>query len=316
MLDVIAVTAPIFIIMAIGYAAVRADLLAKAELRALGKFVINFALPALILKALSQRPIAEILNVPYLAVYALGSVTVMLGGVAVAYFIRRRSLPVSALYGTGMAFPNSGFIGYPIVLQVLGPPGLVALTLTMIVENMVLMPLAILLMESRAGSGDKAYRVALAAFARLFRSPIILAIVVGFLLASFDLHPPAPVARVIDMLAAASGAVALFVIGGNLVGLEVKGMFGDVALIMVGKLLLHPLAVFAALQLVPAFDPTLQRAAVMFACSPMMSIYPILGQKYGQEGFCSAALMATTTASFVTISSFLWLIEAGGYFAR
>ena len=55
--------------------------------------------------------------------------------------------------------------------------------------------------------------------------------------------------------------------------------------------------------------------AVTLACVPMLSIYPIIGQKYGQEGLCAAALVATTAASFLSISAILWLIETSGIFA-
>jgi hypothetical protein len=49
----------------------------------------------------------------------------------------------------------------------------------------------------------------------------------------------------------------------------------------------------------------LQVAAVLFACAPMMSIYPIMGQKYGHEGLCAATLLAATVTSFFSISSML-----------
>ena len=32
-------------------------------------------------------------------------------------------------------------------------------------------------------------------------------------------------------------------------------------------------------------------AVVLLACMPMMSIYPVLAQKYGHDGFCAAALL-------------------------
>ena len=57
---------------------------------------------------------------------------------------------------------------------------------------------------------------------------------------------PAPLFKAVDMLALASAPVALFVIGGTLAGARVRGMFGDVAVITVGKLLLHPAAVLVA----------------------------------------------------------------------
>lgn len=105
-----------------------------------------------------------------------------------------------------------------------------------------------------------------------------------------------------------SAAVSLLVIGGTLVGLKTKGMRRDVTAIASSKLLLHPLAVGLMMWLAPPSDPTLRAAAVVFAATPMLSIYPILAQRYGFEEMCAAALLLATVMSFVTISVALWLL--------
>jgi len=43
----------------------------------------------------------------------------------------------------------------------------------------------------------------------------------------------------------------------------------------------------------------------------MLSIYPILAQKYGFEEMCAAALLLATVLSFVTISLAIWVINHG-----
>jgi hypothetical protein len=78
LLDVIAITGPIYLAIAIGHAATHAGLFAKADMQVLGKFVINVAPPALIFRALSTRPIAEVFNPGFLVAYALGSLTLMI----------------------------------------------------------------------------------------------------------------------------------------------------------------------------------------------------------------------------------------------
>jgi predicted permease len=185
----------------------------------------------------------------------------------------------------------------------------------MIVENVLMLPLALAIADSGTREKGRLLAGLAGSFAGLLRSPIILAIAVGFGFALLRIAPPKPVAQAIDMLAVASAPVALFVIGGTLVGLEVRGMIGDVVQIMLGKLLLHPLAVGAAFALLPAVDPSLRAAALTFACVPMFTIYPLIGYRYGQEAMCAAALLATTAASFVTISVALWLFEASGVLA-
>ena len=84
----------------------------------------------------------------------------------------------------------------------------------------------------------------------------------------------------------------------------------DIATVTFGKLVLHPLLVFLILWLLPPLDPQLRIAAVVLAGMPMLSLYPIVAQRYHHEGFCAAALLVTTVASFVSISTLLWAMHA------
>jgi malonate transporter len=111
----------------------------------------------------------------------------------------------------------------------------------------------------------------------------------------------------LDMLARASTPVALIVIGGTLVCLEVRKMVGDIAAISLGKLVIHPVLVAGLVMLLLPDDP-LGRVGIVLAAAPMFSVYPIIGQRYGQEDLCAAALFVATAASFLTLNLLLWLI--------
>jgi len=94
----------------------------------------------------------------------------------------------------------------------------------------------------------------------------------------------------------------------------VRGMRSQVALITVGKLLLHPAAVWAAVLLLPmmglpALTGELRAAAVLSAAMPMLGIFPLLAQRHGHEGFAAAALLAATVLSFFPLSAILWLLK-------
>lgn len=81
MFDVLAVTGPIYFVVAVGYACTRAGLFERADMRVFGKFVIHIALPALLFNAVAQRSVAEVLNPVFIAAYAMGSVAASLAGV-------------------------------------------------------------------------------------------------------------------------------------------------------------------------------------------------------------------------------------------
>lgn len=312
LLDILAITGPIYVLIAIGYGAVRLRMLAAAELRALGVFVISFALPALLFKALSQRALGELIDPHALLVYVLASLLVAALGIAITAFAQRRGLQAGAMSAMGMAVSNSAFIGLPIAQPLFGAAASAHLAIYLVVESMIMLPLLMTIAEIGGSGQARAGKVLRNVLGSLARNPMILGIVAGVLCSLFGLHIPLPLMRAVDMLASASAPVALFYIGGTLAGLSVRGMGADIGLIMGGKLGLHALAVFQLLMLVPGVDPGIRAALILNACMPMASIYPIVAQKYGQQDVAAAALVATTVMSFLTISAAVWLMKATG----
>ncbi|HEY8356013.1 MAG TPA: AEC family transporter [Ramlibacter sp.] len=316
--DVLAVTGPIYLVVLLGWLATRGGLFARADMRVFGKYVINISLPALLFNALSQRSVAEVLNPVFIAAYAGGSLLAMALGIAWA---RRAGKPLSAaaIVGMGMSCPNSGFIGFPLVAQLFGPANAgVALALAMVVENFLLLPLALALADSDVGErgagqgrGER-LRLALAQSARsVARNPMIWGIAVGFLFSLLGWRLPEPMARTVNLVAAACASLSLFVIGGSLVGIQLHGLRRDVAVIATGKLLLHPLAVLLFVVLLPPMARELQVALVVMAAVPMLAIYPVLAQKHGHDTMAAAAQLGTTVASFFTLTAVLWVVQRG-----
>ncbi|MGA6097392.1 AEC family transporter [Stutzerimonas marianensis] len=308
MLSILAITAPIFILIAIGFVSSRAALVSRDQVAGMGRFVITLALPALVIRALLERPLHEVIHWNYLIGYGLGSLLIFGLGYAFARLVRKDNLSGSALAGLGMSVSNSGFVGYPIVVLVVGGPAAVALALGMMIENALLIPLALTLAELGRQNGGNVGTALLGTLRNLVRHPVLIAIVLALLMATLDVRPPTFVMRAIDMLAQASAPVALFVIGASLNGLKPGGMALDVGQLLIGKLILHPLLVWLCFSLLPISDPALRTAGVLMAAAPMMSIYPILGARYGLEQRCAAGLVAATVMSFLSISAFVWLM--------
>lgn len=314
MLDVLAITAPIYLVVAAGYLCTRAGLFERADMRVFGKYVINLALPALLFNALSRRSVGEVLEPVFIAAYAFGSLAAL--GIGIAWARRSgKGLAASAIVGMGMSCPNSGFIGFPLVAQVFGPSTAgVGLALAMVVENFITIPLALAIAESAGGEGGGSRGARLRrAFAQsmrgVARNPMIHGIALGFAFSLFGWQLPAPLARTVDLFALACASLSLFVAGGSLVGIQLRGAARDVAVIAAGKLLLHPLAVVLALLLLPPMDSQLRLALVLMAAVPMFGIYPIMAQKYGQDGLAAAAQLGATVASFFTLTGMVWFLQ-------
>ncbi len=318
MLDILAITSPIYIAILTGFIATRCGWFDKAAMRHFGAFVIKLALPALVFRAVAQRQIGEILNVTYLVAYAGGSLAL----VALCYFCCRRlarfDRSTSAVYAMGMTVSNSGFIGYPILLLTFAPVAGVALALNVIVENVLMLPLLLTMADrGRADAVTQAlpwYKVAGEILVRLAGNPIVLGTAGGLLVSLLGIKLPAPVDRAVAMFALTSSALSLFVIGGTLVGLPIRPLARRALPVVVSKLVGHPAAVLAAALLLPLagltpLEPMLLMGAVMLAAMPMASIYPILSQAYGHEDFSATALVITVIASFFSLSALLWMMH-------
>lgn len=307
---VLGITGPIFALIGLGWLVTRAGVFQAGDLRALGRYVVMLALPALIFRAVTAHDLASLVDGGYLAAYLGGSLATL----AIGYgFGRRAGLDgaASTFQAMGMACANSGFIGYPMLLIALPALADRALALNMTVENLVMIPLVLVFAE-RSGPGGGAVRTA----RRVGTNPIVLALAAGLAVALTGVRVPAAIVQALDLVARSSAAVSLVVIGGTLVGVRRAGQGGRVATVVAGKLLLHPLAVAAGFALlrvagVPV-DPELAAAGVLVAATPAMGIYPILAAQYGQGATAAVAMLAMTLGSFFTLGGLLWVLDLAG----
>lgn len=302
MTAILSITFPIFLLILVGWAATISGVTSAANIRGIGVFVIRLALPAMLFRALAQRPLIELIDGRYLSIYVAGSLfafaVVFLG----ARVLARRDVADASMMALGSSSSNSGFIGYPIAVMVVGHDALIALSLTLAVENLVMIPIALGLAEGGPRAGEPIHRILFFVARRLTRNPMILGILAGCAASAAGWLPPAPLMRAIDLLADASTAAALFAIGGALAGLKPSAVGRDLPAIVVAKLALHPFAVWAALHLLPAPAANFRTAMLIFAASPMLSVYALVSQTYGHEKRAAAALLGATALSFVTLS--------------
>jgi hypothetical protein len=256
---------------------VRRGLFSRDDLRALGRFVLTSRSRRSCSTRSRGSASARSSILSYLAAYASAGTSIVLGAFAwerTRAAARRRTAPIVA---TGMGFPNLAFVGYPIIVPLLGDAGAVAVALSFVVDNLLILPLALAL----AGSGNGARRVAAAragARARGARAtrchrdrrPVRGSAQPASRFPAGDAHDR-PVRRGVD--------------GGRAVRRRrvARGPRGarhgarrrrdrD------GKLLVHRARRRRARD-APPLDPALRIACIACACMPMVSIYPILAQK-------------------------------------
>ncbi len=312
MLEILSITGVIFILIGLGFASVKLGLFSAADVGTLGKYVVYFALPALIYRAIGSRQIEEIANPVYLVSYLAGAVIAFWFGYVWSRRMAGNGPMTSTFWAMGMACPNSGFVGYPVLLMALPGVASTALALNIVAENVVLIPMVLIMIEyARGKSTDR--NLALQILGRLMRNPIVIAFLVGMVGMVLEIELPPVLARPIELIAGSSAAVSLVSIGGSLALVQVGRLDPALMMITFGKLILHPLAVAGVLFLFGLFgfglaDPELRAAVILSAAMPVMAIYPILAQQNGEGQTASVALLMMTVMAMATLSAALWVL--------
>lgn len=315
MLGILSITLPVFAVIAVGYIAARFGPFPPSKMKALGDFTMLVALPCALFYAVASRDFSEVLNVSYLVVLGLGSAATQL----VMWLITRaqglgpRRRAISVL---GCATPNSAFLGYPILVAVLPDHAGPILAMNLLIENVLLTPIGLTLLESakdRDGPRPSLPRMARDIAILVLRRPLIIGLLLGLVFILIGIELPPLAGTFLGLMGDAAAPIALFVIGGTLYGLDLKGEMGLAAQITSVKLLVHPLLVAAALTgLVllglPPMDPDLTKGLILSATMPMFAIFILFGQEAGYEGLTSLSVMVATCCAFVTINIALLLL--------
>ncbi|WP_193107121.1 AEC family transporter [Brachybacterium sp. FME24] len=317
MLGILSAIVPIFLIVALGYGVTRIGILRRADMRVLSTFVVKVALPALVFVNVVGRSPGEILNPTYLLTYAIAALVMV--GLARLWNRTRRVGPVrAATLSLAVSGTNNGFVGFPIFLLLIPEVAGLAVGMDMMVDNILIIPLAIALFEAAAGR-ETSWGPRLVGTVRgVVTHPMVIAIAAALALTALGVGIPGIVDTALELVAGSSSAVALFSIGGMLVGMSLHGQRADLAAAVVAKLLVMPtvaVAVVLVLPLLglPSLDPALRVAAILTCALPSMSMAAALGEQYGEGEFGASTMMLSTVLSFVTLSGWMLALSAVGW---
>ncbi|MGI3186327.1 AEC family transporter [Nioella aestuarii] len=309
---ILTITAPIYLLIGLGFLSVRTGYFAGSDVRAIGTFVVRFALPALIFLAVGTAAPSETLHWGLFTAYLSASLALFTACILVGRLVFKARWSMLGMMGLGMVGSNSAFVGFPL-LSILYPDVAVTLFATvMLLENVILIPLALAVADAGESTDSTPLQGFLEGLKGLIKNPLVLSILVALAYSLSGLTLPEPILRPIEMLRPIASPIALFAVGGTVAAATLasaRDMAVPISAILIGKLVLHPLFFFAATLLLPSLPDDIRQAGLINAACPMLSIFPLIAMTYGRELLASTALMITTGASFVTISALLWIIS-------
>ena len=337
MLGLLAVTVPFFALVLAGFLAARQGLLPLEAVPGLNAFVLFFALPCMLFRFGSQLPVAELLDPRLIGLYLVCAAGILGLTILVTRSPGRdgRDTAFGALVA---AFPNSGFMGVPLITSLLGARAAGPVINTMLVDFFFTSSVALALAQpirtdpAHATRGHPRLRALGRSLRAALGNPMPWSIALGGLASWGHWHVPAPIGKIVNMLADAASPVALFTIGAVLWRARVAARSearsasalragpaqGELALqlqalpVAAIKLLVHPLLVLGmglvARMLGLAISDFELTVLVLTAALPSASNVTLLTERYGADtGRVARIILVSTTLAFLTFTATAWV---------
>lgn len=290
----------VFILLGVGFYFTKTNKWAENAPNIFSTTVVQIAAPALAVTSIENRFTPELLksSVLNLLIVTACCFILYLIGTGLARLLKL-SKKKTAVFKVTYAFNNTMFIGLPIISIIFGDEGLPYLFTCYLVAIVLFWSLGAWTISKASDQLEfRGFSVR-----RIF-SPGLIGVMIGCLLAGFELHLPVVLETALTYLGNICVPLSLLVIGANLAKSVSKGMLKiniDQILILIGKFIISPLLFWGMFSLFGISGLPLH-VFIMIASLPCHAQTAILAQFYDVEGeYASNMVSISTLVSLITI---------------
>jgi predicted permease len=285
MLAVLVIVLPIFALILAGWGARRLGVLGPHATGELNRFVVWLALPALLFDIVAGADWSSLWRPGFAAAFGLGAAVVFVLPLLWAAW-RRRPLADAAIDALNVAYPNTGFVGFPLATAAFGAAALAPTLIATILTVCWVFAAALVLIEIGLRSPDKSGGAATANVARsLITNPLLVAPALGLVVMALGVTMPEPVERFLKLLGAAASPCALVALGLFLGEKQAgsKPANSAVAAMVALKLIAQPAVTWLLAAQVFHLEPMLTHVCVLMAALPTGTGPFMLAEFYKRE---------------------------------
>lgn len=308
------IVAPVFALIAAGYAAVLFRFVSEGAHKGISEFAFSIAIPALLFRTIVVSEFPDVGPWRMWGAYYGALALTWIAALMISALLRGRrgSSEDGVVFAIGSVYGNIVMLGIPLVLSALGNEAAGPMALILSVNTPLLWLCGILQMElvSRKETGSP-LAIIWPVIADLARNPLMLAIGFGVLWRLTGLGLTPVVDRTIELLAQAGSPTALIALGINLFRFEVKGEKLSILVMCALKLLAMPAAAFVLARLLD-LPPVAAGVVVLFAAMPTGANAYIFAVQYQRlVNPVSGAVALGTLLAAVTLPVVVWVVAGG-----
>jgi len=307
MLSVLTVVLPIFALIFAGWICRRGNILGPLAATEINRFVVYLALPALLFDIVASAQWSDIWQPAFIATFGLG-VGVVFVATLVMRLSRARHLADAAIDGLNAAYANTAFLGFPLVLAVVGPEGMAPAMIATILTVCVLFSVALILIEIGLQSETRPGYMVRRLLKSMAHNPLIVAPAMGAVFLGLGLKVPGSVESFLKLLGGAASPCALVGLGLFLGEKRQTATLvaGSTALLTPLKLVGQPTVTWILATQVFHLSMPLTHVATLLAALPTGTGPFMVAEFYRREGgVTSRTILFSTMASLGTITAYL-----------
>ncbi|HAU5563461.1 TPA: AEC family transporter [Serratia fonticola] len=310
---------PVFGLIVAGYACRMLGVLGPTSATELNKFVVWLALPALLFDIMAHTPWHTIYQPGFFWAFALSCAASFVIVFACQKF-KGKSTADASVDGVAAAYPNTGYLGFPLLLLIFGKSSLIPTTTATIVVACILFAIAIAMIEIGLQSEREFHRLAIKVLRAILKNPLIISPLLGAACSSLNLTMPGSVETFLKLLGGAASPCALVCLGVFLASRQkarvselptaAKMSLTTVGLVVVAKLVMQPLLTWILAVWLFHLPQDLTNMAILLAALPTGTGPFMLAEYYRRDAqITSGAILISTVLSIVTLVAIMHFMQ-------
>jgi predicted permease len=310
MLEILQIVLPVFIVIGAGYLAVKVKFFTNKDVDSLMRFVQLFAIPCLLFIATAKLDLAAVFRPQLLISYYLGSIACFVLGIMGARIFFKRRPGESVVIGFGAMFSNTVLLGLPIMERAYGA-GSTEPNLAIIAVHV---PFGYLLgittMELLRADGRALHQTAVIVVKSIFSNAMVIGLILGMAFNLLAIPLPGAADVALSMFSRAALPAALFGLGGILVRYSLTERLGEIVMVCVIRLFVHPGIAYVMSHMVFGLSIEFVRGAVIAsAMAPGVNAFIFASLYDRAKGTAASVVLIGTIASIFSVS--MWLLILG-----
>lgn len=307
-LGILEILFPIFFLIFLGWISGRKQIVHIDSSKGLASMIMLYGLPALLLKSTLGLDPKVLLDKGQLFTWLIGYCSIFFITLFVYKFILKKEPREGILGAFTTTFPNTAFMGIPIVIKIFGNGGYGAIVVSSLVVSVTIIPLTLVLMDISSGDKKLSPIDILKVIGKALIKPLVLAPIIGLVVVLTGIKVPKLILDTLTLVGDPTPALSLFTLGLTMSAFRIS-ISKDIISIVILKNLIFTIIV-TLLAMAFGLKGDILKETIILASLPSATTCSTLAINYDTYVLeTTSATMIATLLSIITTGTVIYLMS-------